>query len=116
MTGSSGGVSEWFKELVLKTSESERVRGFESYLLRYPGPLVKRSRHRPFTAVTRVRFSHGSFHPVTIAYGSVVQLVSTPACHAGGRGFEPLLSRFVLLESGLGRSSAGRASALQRED
>ena len=24
------------------------------------GPLVKRLRHRPFTAVTRVRFSHGS--------------------------------------------------------
>ena len=29
-----GGVSEWFKELVLKTSESARARGFESYLLR----------------------------------------------------------------------------------
>ena len=25
-----------------------------------PGPLVKRSRHRPFTAVTGVRFPHGS--------------------------------------------------------
>ena len=28
-------VSEWFKELVLKTSDSERDRGFESHLLRY---------------------------------------------------------------------------------
>ena len=55
-----GGVSEWFKELVLKTSESARARGFESYLLRLYGPLVKRLRHRPFTAVTGVRFSHGS--------------------------------------------------------
>ena len=63
-----GGVSEWFKELVLKTSESERVRGFESYLLRYLGPLVKRSRHRPFTAVTRVRFSHGSLYPIYILW------------------------------------------------
>ena len=29
------------------------------------------------------------------SYGSVAQLVRVPACHAGGRGFEPLLSRFV---------------------
>ena len=33
--------------------------GFKSNS-RYHGPLVKRSRHRPFTAVTGVRFSHGS--------------------------------------------------------
>ena len=26
-------------------------------------------------------------------YGRVVQLVRMPACHAGGRGFEPLLGR-----------------------
>ena len=29
-----GEVSEWFKELVLKTSDSARGRGFESHLLR----------------------------------------------------------------------------------
>ena len=29
-----GEVSEWFKELVLKTSDTERYRGFESHLLR----------------------------------------------------------------------------------
>ena len=28
-------VSEWFKALVLKTSDSERDRGFESHLLRF---------------------------------------------------------------------------------
>ena len=28
-------MSEWFKELVLKTSDSERGRGFESHLLRF---------------------------------------------------------------------------------
>ena len=52
------------------------------------GPLVKRSRHRPFTAVTGVRFPYGS--PLR---GLVVQLVRTPACHAGGRGFESLPGR-----------------------
>ncbi len=30
-----GGVSEWFKELVLKTSDPERDRGFESHPLRH---------------------------------------------------------------------------------
>ncbi len=34
-TGKYGEVSEWFKELVLKTSDSERDRGFESHLLRF---------------------------------------------------------------------------------
>ncbi len=29
-----GEMSEWFKELVLKTSDSERDRGFESHSLR----------------------------------------------------------------------------------
>ena len=28
-------MSEWFKELVLKTSDSERGRGFESHSLRH---------------------------------------------------------------------------------
>ena len=36
-------VSEWFKELVLKTSDSERDRGFESHLLRYNEIWVSRT-------------------------------------------------------------------------
>ena len=34
MKSEEGEVSEWFKELVLKTSDSARGRGFESHLLR----------------------------------------------------------------------------------
>ena len=37
----TGEVSEWFKELVLKTSDSERDRGFESHLLRLFLSLIK---------------------------------------------------------------------------
>ena len=33
-SSSLGEVSEWFKEPVLKTGDSERGRGFESHLLR----------------------------------------------------------------------------------
>ena len=38
------------------------------------------------------------FDPVNAhdSYGAVVQLVRMPACHAGGRGFEPLLRRAFL--------------------
>ena len=32
-----------------------------------------------------------------ITFGPVVQMVSTPACHAGGRGFEPLPGRQKVL-------------------
>ena len=35
----------------------------------------------------------GSIPVVSTNNGSVAQLVRVPACHAGGRGFEPLLSR-----------------------
>ena len=32
---------------------------------------------------------------IKVFNGSVAQLVRVPACHAGGRGFEPLLSRHI---------------------
>ena len=72
--------------------------GFESLTLRffhynkYHGPLVKRLRHRPFTAVTRVRFP----------YGSLFWLIQKEQV-------EPRL----IIYNPWRFSSAGRASALQ---
>ena len=43
------------------------------FLFNKRGPMVKRLRHRPFTAVTRVRISLGSF--VSQAFGPLAQLV-----------------------------------------
>ena len=37
----NGEVSEWFKELVLKTSDSERDRGFESHPLRHNAQIAQ---------------------------------------------------------------------------
>ena len=106
------GWSSW--QLVGLITRRSQVRVLPPQPNKY-GPLVKRSRHRPFTAVTGVRFPYGSPIPGTIAQlgehlpykqgvtgsspvsptirGLVVQLVRMPACHAGGRGFESLPGR-----------------------
>ena len=84
-------------------------RWFEPTRRYHFGPLVKRLRHRPFTAVTRVQISYGSPYGsiaqlgehlpykqrvigsspiVPTIRGPVVQLVRTLACHARGQGFE----------------------------
>ena len=48
----------------------------------------------------------GSIPVVSTKYGSVAQLVRVPACHAGGRGFEPLLSRhFICFLGSIGRAA-----------
>ena len=51
------------------------------------GPMVKRLRHRPFTAVTRVRFPFGSPRSL-LRYGRIAQLVRALASHARGQRFE----------------------------
>ena len=52
------------------------------------GSLAQLGEHLPYKQ--RVT---GSSPVAPIIYGRVVQLVRMPACHAGGRGFEPLLGR-----------------------
>ena len=57
ITKSSGGIAQ----LARAIGSYPIGRGFKSNFRYHSGPLVKRLRHRPFTAVTGVRFSHGSF-------------------------------------------------------
>ena len=52
---------------------------------------------------------HGFESRTCHSYGAVVQLVRMPACHAGGRGFEPLLRR-ICLDSSVGRAEDWKSS------
>jgi hypothetical protein len=59
----------------------------------YFGPLVKRLRHRPFTAVTGVRVPYGSpFRALSSAGGA-------PALQAGGHRFEPYSAHQIGLQT-----------------
>ncbi len=69
------------------------------------GPMVKRLRHRPFTAVTRVRFPFGSPSRLVVAiaaaeYGRIAQLVRAPASHAGGQRFESVYAHHSKAHTG----------------
>src|SRR5690606_38912409 len=59
------------------------------------GPLVKRLRHRPFTAVTRVRIPYGSPLMLAALAHVVRRRISSagraPALQAGGRRFDPVI-------------------------
>ena len=68
------------------TSATSLFKGFYIKRRSFPasrGPLVKRLRHRPFTAVTGVRFSHGSPKKKTSEpFGSDVFFLSKPTKEA----------------------------------
>ena len=55
----------------------------------YYGSIAQLGEHLPY----KQRVTGSSPVVPTKKCGPVVQLVSTPACHAGGRGFEPLPGR-----------------------
>ena len=52
--------------------------------------MVKRLRHRPFTAVTRVRISLGSFYYITI-YADMAQLAEQLICNQQVIGSSPII-------------------------
>ena len=113
------GCSAVWLARVLWEHEAGGSNPFTPTLIRlgYVAPWSRGLRHRPFTAVTRVRIPTGSllfpwafssvgqsgrlitgWSRVRVpegpqSYGPVAQLVRAPACHAGGRGFEPLPGR-----------------------
>ena len=92
------------------------------------GPLVKRLRHRPFTAETRVRFSYGSpfwehgaggsnpFTPTRMLASDVAwllgQAVKTPPFHGGYRGSNPLGVTIFLSSQAWAFSSVGQSGRL----
>ena len=66
-------IAEWSSwQLVGLITRRSQVRVLPPQPIKY-GPLVKRSRHRPFTAVTGVRFPYGS----PISYAGVAQWQSS---------------------------------------
>ena len=72
------------------------------------GGVAQLGEHLPCTQGVKGSNPFVSTYPRRIMIGPVVQLVSTPPCHGGGRGFESLLGRLIW-----SLSSAGRAPALQ---
>ena len=89
----SGEVSEWFKELVLKTSDSERDRGFESHPLRQINMEKYSSGSRGSPAkglgwVNRCEGSNPSFSASDCR--GVAQFGSARGLGPWGRGFESL--------------------------
>ena len=65
------------------------MRGFESHIPPHNGGLAQLGEHLPY----KQEVTGSSPVVPTMKYGPVVQSVSTPACHAGGRRFESVRGR-----------------------
>ena len=62
------------------------------------GPVVKRLRHRPFTAVTRVRFPSGSFFTKHGYHADVAQLAEQLICNQQVIGSSPIIGfSFIII-------------------
>ena len=77
----------------------------------YLGPMVKRLRHRPFTAVTRVRIPVGS--PLYFFVAEQLSWLEHAVHTRSVRGSNPFSATIFLLGCIWAHSSVGRASALQ---
>ena len=89
----NGGVPEWpkgadCKSVAIRFDGSNPSSPTIEISDCYYGSIAQLGEHLPYKQ--RVT---GSIPVVSTIFGSVAQLVRVPACHAGGRGFEPLLSR-----------------------
>ena len=118
-------------QLVEHLTFNQGVDGSSPSWVTISGPLVKRSRHRPFTAITGVRFPHGSplrgissagrapalqagcrrFDPVIPHHFVNAQFmrpsslaVRMPPCHGGGRRFKSDLGRHSILNASVAQS------------
>ncbi len=65
------------------------------------GPLVKRLRHRPFTAVTRVRIPYGSPLYIISTLWRISSAGRASALQAEGRRFEPVILHHSLRSRGV---------------
>ena len=84
-----GEVSEWFKELVLKTSDSERDRGFESHLLRhYRGIAQLVEQRSPKPCAVGSSPTTPAIYKYIITFRGVAQLGSATGLGPVGRGFK----------------------------